>query len=83
MDKKTPYPRKVDRAPSKDTATVPPFGYLIVRFFTDNPGFWLLHCHIDTHSAHGMSMVIKVGEDWEIPDPPRYPFCNKEQSCST
>lgn len=60
---------------------VPPLGYLIIRFFTDNPGFWLFHCHVETHSSLGMSMIFKVGDDGEIPDPPTYQFCNKEDSC--
>ena len=31
----------------RDTVTIRPFGYLVVRFVTDNPGAWIFHCHID------------------------------------
>lgn len=37
----------------KDTIIVPNRGYTIIRFLADNPGVWLLHCHIEFHSALG------------------------------
>ena len=39
--------------PKKDTVVVPNRGYTIVRFVADNRGVWLLHCHIEFHSAIG------------------------------
>lgn len=32
--------------PLKDTVIVPANGYVIIRFTADNPGYWLLHCHL-------------------------------------
>ncbi len=29
-----------------------------VAFKADNPGIWMLHCHILGHAAHGMSMTV-------------------------
>ncbi|KAH9073518.1 laccase [Lactarius deliciosus] len=29
-----------------------------IRFFTDNPGPWFLHCHIDWHLANGFAVVF-------------------------
>lgn len=29
-----------------------------VAFKADNPGIWMLHCHVLGHAAHGMSMTI-------------------------
>ncbi|KAF9224240.1 laccase [Gyrodon lividus] len=29
-----------------------------IRFFTDNPGPWFLHCHIDWHLNHGFAVVM-------------------------
>jgi FtsP/CotA-like multicopper oxidase with cupredoxin domain len=29
----------------KDTISIPPKGYIILRFKADNPGWWLVHCH--------------------------------------
>eukprot|EP00798_Chlamydomonas_sp_ICE-L_P011708 gene11708-34436_t len=55
----------------KDTTAVPQavqgskgqglqWGYTVVRFKTDNPGIWPLHCHTDLHMATGMLMTFKV-----------------------
>ncbi|KAG2127076.1 laccase [Suillus cothurnatus] len=32
--------------------------YVTIRFITDNPGPWLLHCHIDWHLYTGMALVF-------------------------
>jgi FtsP/CotA-like multicopper oxidase with cupredoxin domain len=32
--------------PRRDTAMLPASGYLVMAFETDNPGAWLMHCHI-------------------------------------
>lgn len=39
--------------PVKDTLTIPARGYAILRFRTDNPGFWLVHCHAEQHIMDG------------------------------
>lgn len=44
LDRKGKLLRNLNRAPIKDTVTVPDGGYTIVRFVADNPGYWLLHC---------------------------------------
>jgi len=45
----------------KDTVTVlvPYGGYTVIRFVVDNPGWWLLHHHIEIHQLEGMAVVIK------------------------
>jgi FtsP/CotA-like multicopper oxidase with cupredoxin domain len=30
----------------RDTVVLQPFGWVALRFITDNPGAWLFHCHI-------------------------------------
>lgn len=35
-----------DFYPIKDTISIPSQGYVIVRFLANNPGYWLLHCHL-------------------------------------
>ncbi|KAH7061698.1 Cupredoxin [Paraphoma chrysanthemicola] len=37
----------------RDTATLPANGYLILAFKTDNPGAWLMHCHVAFHAEGG------------------------------
>ena len=41
--------RKLDKAPKKDTVIIPDGGFTIIRFLTDNPGWWFFHCHLEFH----------------------------------
>ena len=50
----------------KDTIIVPCGGYTTIRFLADNPGYWMMHCHIDNHHANGMALVIKEGTQEQI-----------------
>jgi iron transport multicopper oxidase len=34
-----------------------------IRFVTDNPGPWFLHCHIDWHLNHGFAVVMAEAPD--------------------
>ena len=36
--------------PRRDTAILPAGGWLVIAFQTDNPGAWLMHCHIVSFS---------------------------------
>jgi len=48
----------------RDTAMMPSQpsrglgGYLVIAFYTDNPGVWLMHCHIGWHNAMGFALQI-------------------------
>lgn len=53
----------VEDAPRRDVAMVPGNGYLVIAFLTDNPGAWLLHCHIAWHTSEGFAMQIIERED--------------------
>ena len=46
---------------AKDTVIVPFGGYTVIRFIADNPGWWLLHCHIEIHQLEGMATVVREG----------------------
>jgi FtsP/CotA-like multicopper oxidase with cupredoxin domain len=37
--------------PRRDTALLPSAGYIVLAFETDNPGVWLMHCHIGWHTS--------------------------------
>jgi FtsP/CotA-like multicopper oxidase with cupredoxin domain len=39
--------------PRRDVAMLPAAGYLVIAFYTDNPGAWLMHCHIGWHTSEG------------------------------
>ncbi|KAF5010917.1 hypothetical protein FDECE_2945 [Fusarium decemcellulare] len=62
-----PYGRnvtlKTDNPPRRDTAVLPALGHLVIAFLTDNPGVWLMHCHIGWHAAEGFSLQFIVRED--------------------
>uniref|UniRef100_A0A182Q9A8 Uncharacterized protein n=1 Tax=Anopheles farauti TaxID=69004 RepID=A0A182Q9A8_9DIPT len=62
--------------PRKDTVSIPSRGYARVRFRANNPGFWLMHCHYEWHTAVGMALVLQVGETDEMVKPPAdFPKC--------
>ena len=46
--------------PLRDTLLVDPGEKADIAFVADNPGAWLLHCHMLEHSAAGMSTWIDV-----------------------
>lgn len=37
---------------------VPPGGFAVIAFKTDNPGSWLMHCHIAFHASNGLALQI-------------------------
>ena len=69
-------PRNLNSPAQKDTVVVPDAGYTLIRFVADNPGFWLLHCHMSWHSQLGMAVIVKVGTEDTFPTPPQqFPTC--------
>ncbi|KAJ9634649.1 hypothetical protein H2199_008934 [Coniosporium tulheliwenetii] len=49
--------------PYRDTIDLPPSGWAVIRYVTDNPGAWLFHCHIQWHLVSGMALVLLEGEE--------------------
>lgn len=53
-----------DNPPRRDVALMPwsasagTGGYLVLAFETDNPGAWLMHCHIGWHVSMGFALQI-------------------------
>lgn len=60
--------------PLRDTVTVYPHGWTKFRLRADNPGAWLLHCHIIWHEVLGMMMAFVEGGPLP-PLPPNFPAC--------
>jgi L-ascorbate oxidase len=76
LDNRGLLKRNFDRPPIKDTINVPTGGYSVIRFIADNPGLWLLHCHMEAHAESGMSMILKVGQSKHLPAKPKnWPEC--------
>ncbi|KXJ94871.1 Cupredoxin [Microdochium bolleyi] len=40
----------------RDVALLPVNGYLLVAFQINNPGVWLMHCHIAWHASGGLAL---------------------------
>jgi FtsP/CotA-like multicopper oxidase with cupredoxin domain len=43
-----------------DTVLVPPKETVEVAFVADNPGDWMIHCHITDHQVSGLMAVIRI-----------------------
>jgi len=46
--------------PQRNTVGVPVNGWSAIRFVADNPGIWLMHCHLDVHITWGLAMAFLV-----------------------
>ena len=44
-------PLKLNNPPRRDVAMLPAAGHLVLAWETDNPGAWLVHCHIGWHTV--------------------------------
>lgn len=52
--------------PRRDVAFLPDKGYLIIAFKADNPGAWIMHCHIAFHASMGLAAQILENVDiWD------------------
>ncbi|KAL6003072.1 high-affinity glucose transporter [Asimina triloba] len=60
--------------PLRNTVAVPVNGWSVIRFVADNPGVWLMHCHLDVHISWGLAMAFLVengvGELESLEPPP-------------
>ncbi|KAH0465256.1 hypothetical protein IEQ34_005359 [Dendrobium chrysotoxum] len=64
----------------RNTIAVPVGGWAVIRFRADNPGIWIMHCHLDGHLSLGLAMALEVGNGptpstTVPPPPPDYPQC--------
>ncbi|OMO75900.1 Multicopper oxidase, type 1 [Corchorus olitorius] len=66
--------------PLRNTVAVPVNGWAVIRFVADNPGVWIMHCHLDVHIGWGLAMAFLVengvGELQSLQAPPAdLPIC--------
>ncbi|KAI4356554.1 hypothetical protein L6164_000571 [Bauhinia variegata] len=58
----------------RNTIAVPVGGWAVIRFITNNPGIWLVHCHFDAHVPWGLAMAFEVENgpttETTLPPPP-------------
>ncbi|VAH81362.1 unnamed protein product [Triticum turgidum subsp. durum] len=70
----------LENPPQRNTVAVPVNGWAVIRFRADNPGVWLMHCHLDVHITWGLAMAFLVedgyGELQSLEAPPvDLPMC--------
>jgi FtsP/CotA-like multicopper oxidase with cupredoxin domain len=52
--------------PFRDTVTIDESSMTAIRYYADNPGVWLIHCHIEWHVEMGMTaQLIEVPEEFK------------------
>ena len=61
--------------PRKDTVVVPYGGYVVVRIKADNPGFWMLHCHLLPDVMDGMVLLLNESFAYLPETPKNFPTC--------
>lgn len=73
-----------DRPVRKDTVIIPPGGYAVLRFRTDNPGWWHMHCHMAHHLMSGMGMFWEEAPELQdrFPPPQGFPKCKSFKDSS-
>ncbi|MCD7450511.1 Laccase-7 [Datura stramonium] len=64
----------------RNTIGVPVGGWAVIRFRANNPGVWLMHCHLDVHLPWGLAtaFVVENGPTPSTrlpPPPPDLPKC--------
>lgn len=52
-----------DNPVRRDVEQMPGDGWLVIAFKTDNPGCWLMHCHIGWHVAMGLGIQFLERRD--------------------
>ena len=77
MDERGEIRRNLVNPPLKDTVMVPDGGFTVLRFLADNPGYWLVHCHMSWHNHNGKAFVVRVGDAAKdvAPVPDGFPTC--------
>ncbi|KAJ5767597.1 hypothetical protein N7533_000180 [Penicillium manginii] len=45
-------------APRRDVVMLPASGYIVIALKTNNPGVWLMHCHIAWHTSEGFAVQL-------------------------
>ncbi|KAL1538943.1 Laccase-17 [Salvia divinorum] len=60
--------------------SVPPGGWVAIRFLADNPGVWFMHCHLEVHTSWGLKMAWlvldgKLPNQKLLPPPSDLPKC--------
>ncbi|PON37112.1 Laccase, partial [Parasponia andersonii] len=71
----------------RNTIGVPTAGWAVIRFQANNPGLWLMHCHLDMHMLWGLATAFEVENgptsSSTLPPPPKdLPKCSMPDDIS-
>jgi hypothetical protein len=53
----------LNNPPRRDVVLLPDGGYVVIAFKADNPGRWLVHCHIAFHISGGLGLQIMEDQE--------------------
>ena len=48
----------LNNPPRRDVVLLPRNGFVVIAFKADNPGSWLMHCHIARHASEGLALQV-------------------------
>ncbi|PYH75564.1 extracellular dihydrogeodin oxidase/laccase [Aspergillus uvarum CBS 121591] len=49
---------QLSNPPRRDVVMLPASGYVVIAMKTNNPGAWLMHCHIAWHTSEGFAVQL-------------------------
>ncbi|KAF2716845.1 multicopper oxidase [Polychaeton citri CBS 116435] len=77
---------QLNNPPRRDVAMMPggagpagAGGHLVLAFYTDNPGAWLMHCHIGWHAQ--MGFALQIIENLEGIKKTEVDTCKMQETC--
>lgn len=70
------FKRNLKSPAHKDTIRIPKYGAVAIRFYANNPGFWMLRDEDANHWTRGLDVVLQVGtrRDFQT-TPSNFPRC--------
>ncbi|CAI6335069.1 unnamed protein product [Periconia digitata] len=74
---------KFQNPPRRDVHHIPARGWMVIAYPSDNPGAWLMHCHIAFHVAMGLSVQFLERKDEIVlpaPDSEWFNTCNNYEN---
>ncbi|XP_069954298.1 uncharacterized protein [Cherax quadricarinatus] len=77
LDQEGKLLRNLEDPVMKDSVSIPPGGYTVVRIAAENSGVWMLESQVLMDAQAGMSLVLQVGTAADVPKspPPDFPTC--------
>jgi len=81
-----PYDKPSPVLSELDSFTLAPHSYVVFRLTANNPGAWMMHCHMDYHLDAGQGMLWSVESEggYPLPPPPAdFRMCHRDATYGT